>query len=139
MIPVNMTGGQEPSMMSNKFGYNVPKKDLVDSLVVVFQRGLFTYLPNLGYHDEDTGQFIDCTGIFEDELQKFVIKGRPSGQPKYEAADPVKDHDDTVLSVALPVWWGMRGESYEKRFARGEQRRKKLDQDDSFDPLEEWR
>lgn len=141
MVPVSSTAGQSPTQMSDRFGYNVPKKDLVDALVVVFQRGLFDYLPNLGHTDEGTGKFVNHVKVFEDELQKFVVKSSPAGRPKYEAEDPVTDHDDTIMSVAMPVWWGMRGESYERRLMRGAERERRISnrEEGGWDPLEEYR
>jgi len=141
MVPVATTSGLEPSNMTHRFGYNVPKKDLVDALVVVFQQGLFDYLPNLGYHDRETGRFVDCSKVFAEELDKFVIKKTPTGRPKYEAEDPDKDHDDTIMSCAIPVWYALRGESYERQLERGATRSRRGGQQDEggWDPLEDWR
>ena len=141
MVPVATTSGLEPSNMTHRFGYNVPKKDLVDALVVVFQQGLFDYLPNLGYHDRESGRFVDCSKVFAEELDKFVIKKTPTGRPKYEAEDPDKDHDDTIMSCAIPVWYALRGESYERQLERGATRSRRGGQQDEggWDPLEDWR
>ncbi len=93
-IGISITNGN--STNSNKTGYNVPKRELVTSLIAAWQSGRFK-MPR-----PDRLPIIET---FVEELQGFKMKiDQTTGHDSYEAwLDKI--HDDLVLAVAIIVWW----------------------------------
>lgn len=96
IIGVNLTSGMiesnpEPDQ------YNVPKASLTTTLLRTAQMGRFKGYDSMEY-------WADLTS----ELQSFGYKMNPeTSNITYESLDE-KVHDDLVISVALPIWFGER-------------------------------
>lgn len=89
-IGITITGGNKPS--AGPQGFNVPKKDLVFSLVAAFQSGRIKIAGNLA----------EAPNLVN-ELQNFKMKIRDNGGASYEAwREGI--HDDIVLAVAMNYW-----------------------------------
>ena len=96
-IGVAITGGREENA-GGAFNYSVPKRNLVSSLIVTFQEGRLKLAAG-----------IPAIRILENELVNFKARISATGHDTYDAwRDDI--HDDLVLSLALAVWWGERGE-----------------------------
>lgn len=92
---INITGGG--SVTHKGARYNVPKRDLVSSLVVLFQAGRLKIAASLKHAE-----------TLRDELLSFKVKiNEKTAHESYEHARE-GDHDDLVLSVALASWLGER-------------------------------
>ena len=93
IIPVTITAGGK--MSGGAFGgYNVPKKELVSNLVIVFQSNRLKIASAL----PEAAQFVS-------ELQNFKMKITTAGNDTYEAWRE-SDHDDLVLAAAMAAWYG---------------------------------
>lgn len=91
-IAITITGGNVVHPVAG--GFNVPKRDLVFSLVALFQAGLLR-IPGLSPE----------TGTLVNELTNFKMKIKTnSAHDSYEAWRE-GDHDDLVLSASLPCWF----------------------------------
>lgn len=96
LTPVIITGGDNVSSSSvhGRMEYRVPKRDLVGTLQVLLQNQELRIPANLPLRQELTT-----------ELQNFKIKlNAETGHDSYEHWRS-SDHDDLVLSVALPLWY----------------------------------
>ena len=91
---VNITGGK--SVSSNERGWNVPKSDIVGSLVLGLEQQIVRVHPS-----------IDDRDALVEELKKFRMKRRKSGHLSFEA-ERDRDHDDLVMSLAMGVWFSDR-------------------------------
>ncbi len=93
VIPVTITAGGSGtgSVFS---GYNVPKRELVSNLAIIFQAGRLKISRKL----PEASQLVE-------ELQKFKIKITPAGNDTYEAWRE-SDHDDLVVAAAMAAWYG---------------------------------
>jgi hypothetical protein len=77
--------------------YNVPKVALTTQLVRTAQMGRFKDYPSIAHWKELT-----------EELNSFGYKmNKETSSITYESLDE-KVHDDLVISVALPIWYGER-------------------------------
>jgi hypothetical protein len=99
LIKINITGGRRPSRAIG--GYNVPKRDVVFSLLRVVQQGRLKI----------SGQ-LPLAHTFQDELQNFKVKISDEGKDTYGAWREGQ-HDDLVLSVAIASWFAEK--KYGKR------------------------
>jgi hypothetical protein len=91
LVKINITGGLKPSRA--KGGYNVPKRDIVFSLLRVFQSKRLKISGKL-----------PLAHTFQDELLNFKVKISDAGKDTYGAwREGV--HDDLVLSVAIACWF----------------------------------
>ncbi len=106
VVPVQISGGY--STTQNDFGgYNVPKRDLVTALDVIFQteRIKIADLP--------------LSAKFREQLKWFTAKTNSKGNQSYEAVTE-SVHDDIVTAVSLSVWYAEKihqGQAEQKVFA----------------------
>jgi hypothetical protein len=75
-------------------GFNVPKRDLVSNLAIIFQDARLKSPRSLA----------EAPAMIE-ELQNFKIKFTRAGNDTYEAWRE-SDHDDLVLAAAMAAWFG---------------------------------
>ena len=93
VIPVTITAGG--SVTGNvRGGYNVPKRELVSNLAIIFQAERLKISRAL----PEAAQLVE-------ELQNFKIKVTLAGNDTYEAWRE-SDHDDLVLAAAMGAWYG---------------------------------
>ncbi len=93
VIPVTITAGG--SVTGSVFsGYNVPKRELVSNLAIIFQAGRLKISRKL----PEAAQLVE-------ELQNFKMKITLAGNDTYEAWRE-SDHDDLVLAAAMACWFG---------------------------------
>ncbi len=93
IIPVTITAGGK--MSGSAFGgYNVPKKELVSNLVIVFQADRLKI-----------ARALPEAPVLVEELQNFKLKITTAGNDTYEAWRE-SDHDDLVLAAAMAAWYG---------------------------------
>ena len=76
------------------FGFNVPKRDLVSNLAILFQSDRLKIARGIS----------EAPAMIE-ELQNFRIKFTRAGNDTYEAWRE-SDHDDLVLAAAMAAWFG---------------------------------
>ena len=96
LIPVTITGGDSVSetYVNGLYEWRVPKRDLVGVLQVLLQNEQLKSPTGINLKDELIG-----------ELQNFKVKlSAETGHDSYEAWRS-GDHDDLVLSIALPLWY----------------------------------
>lgn len=95
LVPITITSGT--AVTAAEGGYHVPKKDLVAALQSVLQCRRFhasMALPN--------GK------ILAQELATYRVKvSKTTGHESFEAWRE-HDHDDLVVAVAMPCWYGER-------------------------------
>ena len=90
-VEITITGGQTASAVPG--GYHVPKRDLVFSLLGIYQSGRYTVANGLKLSE-----------ALMNELSNFTVKINDKGNDTYESwRDSV--HDDLVLSCALAIWY----------------------------------
>ncbi len=95
VIPVTITAGG--SVTGGVYGgYNVPKRELVSNLAIIFQAGRLKISRAL----PEAAQLVE-------ELQNFKMKITVAGNETYEAWRE-SDHDDLVLATAMACWYGER-------------------------------
>jgi hypothetical protein len=92
IIAVTITGGFEPKRDGNSF--NVPKRDLVSAIQVALQTDRLKIAPALPE-----------AGTLVKELENFQVKITENAHDTYGAWRE-GTHDDLVLAVALPLWYG---------------------------------
>ncbi len=93
IIPITITGSGKVS--GGAFGgYNVPKKELVSNLVIVFQADRLKI-----------ARALPEAPVLVEELQNFKLKITTAGNDTYEAWRE-SDHDDLVLAAAMAAWCG---------------------------------
>ena len=93
VIPVTITAGGSVTGGVHG-GYNVPKRELVSNLAIIFQAGRLKISRAL----PEAAQLVE-------ELQNFKIKVTLAGNDTYEAWRE-SDHDDLVLAAAMAAWYG---------------------------------
>lgn len=100
IVGVNLTSGmQETNPEPDQ--YNVPKASLTTTLLRTAQMGRFKGYESMKYWPELIG-----------EMRPFGYKMNPdTANISYESLDE-KVHDDLVISVALPIWYGERVAPY---------------------------
>lgn len=94
VIGVLMTGGDAAAYNEKSGLWSVPKKDLVASLVMLYQSGRLRMNSKLPMLDEFQGQVLN----FSAKLKK------DTGHMSYEAMTE-SVHDDLVIAVAMAAWW----------------------------------
>jgi len=93
VIPATITAGG--SVTGGVFGgYNVPKRELVSNLAIIFQA-----------HRLKISRALPEAAQLVEELQNFKIKVTLAGNDTYEAWRE-SDHDDLVLAAAMATWYG---------------------------------
>ncbi len=93
VIPVTITVGG--SVTGGLYGgYNVPKRELVSNLAILFQSDRLKIARTL----PEAPQLVE-------ELQNFKMKITLAGNDTYEAWRE-SDHDDIVLAAAMAAWCG---------------------------------
>lgn len=104
-VPIYITGGQ--SVSRTKDGWHVPKRDLATNLQSLVQSERLRIANGLA----------EGPALVK-ELMAFRVKiNIATGHDSYEALRE-GDHDDLVLSVAMPCWYGERGASLRYTGAR---------------------
>lgn len=94
LYPITITAGGQATRAED--GWHVPKKELVTTLVVLYQQGRMRAdkeLPN--------------AGLLEKEVQNFRMRITKAGNETFEAWREGA-HDDLVLAVAMATWVGER-------------------------------
>jgi hypothetical protein len=94
---ITITGGNNVNREGNIF--NVPKRDLVGVLQVLFQNNRIKISGSL-----------PTKKTLYDELINFRVKISETGHDSYEAWRS-RDHDDMVLSVAVACWYAERSQN----------------------------
>ena len=94
LVPVVIHGGDKVSREGGV--WRVPKRDLVAAVAVALQGGRFKIAAGLALRE-----------VLTAELGAFRLKHTAAGHDRYEAWREA-DHDDLVLSIALPLWWAAR-------------------------------
>lgn len=114
-IVIMTHGGDAVSVRDDPPGYNVPKRDLVAALQVVFQTGRIEIAKDLPYNEQ-----------LVKELQNFLMTVSGKGNDLYAN---LKDsiHDDMVLSLAIGLWYGEKFIKFELKPVSGVA--------ESYDPL----
>ncbi len=93
VIPITITAGG--SVTGGAYGgYNVPKRELVSNLAILFQADRLKISRAL----PEAAQLVE-------ELQNFKMKITLAGNDTYEAWRE-SDHDDLVLAAAMAAWYG---------------------------------
>jgi len=96
ITPIVITGGDASRMGDDK--YYVPRKELVDALVVAYQSRRIRIAPDLDPKLTDQ--------LFT-EMNNLQIKRNPeTGKESYEAIMDSK-HDDMAISLSMGIWRGM--------------------------------
>jgi len=86
---VTITAGQKPA--GSLRHARVPKRDLINVLLLALQAGTLTIAQDQPFAD-----------VLARELAELRVKITASGYDRYEARDG--EHDDLVLAVAMAVW-----------------------------------
>jgi hypothetical protein len=94
--PITITAGH--SVVGNGSGRNVPKKELVGVLQVLFQSRRL-----------QVARQLSNAPVLIRELEAFRVKVTASANETFEAWRE-RDHDDLVLAVALAAWVGELGQ-----------------------------
>jgi hypothetical protein len=103
---------------------NLPKVDLVTSLVRVFQNGRIKVAKKLEYAQ-----------AFKDEIGAFTRKvNRSTASMSFEAASE-KVHDDLVNAVGVAIWWGETHAKPMHTSSIEESRKKDRERTEKYDPL----
>lgn len=96
---VTITGGHQINR-DDDGGWLVPKKDLMDTALVVMQNDRLKIVEQL-----------DHASTLKAEMQNFRRRYSPTGRETFAAGEDWRregQHDDLVLGQALSLWWGER-------------------------------
>jgi L-asparaginase/Glu-tRNA(Gln) amidotransferase subunit D len=96
LVPITLTGGN--AVKTKQRGWTVAKADLVSSTQAALQTDRLKVVPSLEHAQ-----------TIEQELKVFKVKVNLSTANESFEAWRERDHDDLVLAVAMPVWFGERG------------------------------
>jgi hypothetical protein len=97
MIAVTIHGGDRVTEdPEDERHMGVPKRDLVNSLLIAFQSGRYR-----------VSKKIEKFMSFVQEAQNFKMKIKKGGHDSYEAWREA-EHDDMVLSACLACWYSER-------------------------------
>lgn len=91
-IGITYTSGREITM--SEFGYNVPKRDLVVNLQLLYQTGRIRIAADL-----------DLAPAFRDQLKGFTFDAHKEGPGSKYGAETEALHDDLVTSAAVALWY----------------------------------
>lgn len=95
--PIGITITSGIGVVKTETGFNVPKKELVTSLLILAQA-----------RNIKISKSLPEAKIIVDELENFKVKiSLKTGQETYEAWRE-HEHDDLVLSLALASWYAQR-------------------------------
>ena len=94
---VTITGGSSLNQ-TGLAAWNVPKRDLVSSLQLLFQAGRIR-LP-----DPKRNELV---GILKEQLQRFTAKITKAGNEVF-SAETESVHDDLVMALALAGWFAVK-------------------------------
>jgi hypothetical protein len=120
-IGITITAGHHVTQVPD--GFNVPKRELITAHLMLMQAGQWKCSSKL-----------DHAETLMRELENFQLKIRPSGQVAYEAWRE-DEHDDLVLSVALPAWYGTYTKQYQSSLGTGEPWKEDEKNNASWNPL----
>lgn len=90
-----ITGGHTINVQKETGFWNVPKRDLIGALQVVFQSQRLTIADGI---DED------MKDALKSELSSFVMKIKNTNTATFEAWRS-RQHDDIVLALAMAIWY----------------------------------
>ncbi len=93
VVPIDITFGGA-AHGGGYGGFNVPKKELVSNLAILFQS-----------ERVKVARTLPEAATLVEELQNFKMKITPAGNDTYEAWRE-SDHDDLVLAAAMACWYG---------------------------------
>ena len=93
VIPITITAGGT-ARGGAYGGFNVPKRELVSNLAILFQSGRLK-----------VARTLPEAATLVEELQNFKMKITTAGNDTYEAWRE-SDHDDLVLAAAMACWHG---------------------------------
>ena len=121
-VGITITSGLEVTEKPD--GYHVPKKELVTSLLALFQSERLKIAEELELAD-----------VLKDELENFKVKTNTrTGNEQFEAWRAT-DHDDLVLAVALSVWYATQCDGRLDDFVDPDGVRKDYERHANYDPL----
>lgn len=95
LIPVTITPGEHE--LKTRHGWNVPKRELVTGLQVMYENDELLM----------AGQLEELPALLK-ELGEMQVRRSPTGHESF-AAWREGSHDDLVLAVALAVWKARKG------------------------------
>jgi hypothetical protein len=91
-VPIYTTGGREAKRDGD--AWTVPKNDIVTTLQALLQDGRL-----------QIAEALDLAPQLVEEMQSFSVRYTESGQVRFEHSGE-GHHGDTVIALALAVWWG---------------------------------
>lgn len=118
-IGINITGGKIVHERSGE-GWSVPKRDLVSSLMSIYQSGRLKVSSKL-----------DLAPALTKEMLAFTAKITSTGHDTYEAHRS-GDHDDLVLAMAMAAWYVLKF----TRFIESSDVQREYER---YDPTEQYR
>jgi hypothetical protein len=92
LVPVTITGGRQVN--ATRTGITVPKGHLVSVLVALFQEGRLEFAK------------VEGRDTLIAELKAFRVRQTATGHETFAGE---RDHDDTVISLALACWYAEAG------------------------------
>lgn len=102
VTPIVVTGGD--TAREGDRGLYVPRKELIDALVVAYQSRRLRVSPDL---DPRISEQLDT------EMNNLQIRRNPTtAKETYEAISDIK-HDDLAMSLAMGIWKGMQDHTRE--------------------------
>lgn len=94
LFPVGITFTSGKSVTQSVFGYNVPKRDLVVNLQVLYQTERIRIAADL-----------ELGGLYKEQLRHFTsVVDRKTGHEGFEA-DNEAIHDDLPMASAIVLWY----------------------------------
>lgn len=96
IVPVSITFGSHANFNETTGFWDVPKKELISNLQILFGNHRLRFASGLKDRDAVTK-----------ELMNFRIKVTKAGNDTYESWRE-GDHDDLVLSVAMAAWYAVK-------------------------------
>jgi hypothetical protein len=117
-IGIIITGGKETTQTD--IGWNVPKQDLVSSLMILYQTGQIKVAAGL-----------ELAPVLVREMMSFTAKVSPKGNASYEA-HRANEHDDIVLAMAQAAW-------YVRKYFPATESQTIKEEYDAYETLKDWR
>ena len=89
LLAVTTTGGETAAPSAT--GWSVPKKEMVNVMEILLERGLLKVAAGLGQAD-----------LLRQELRQFEKRGKRGGAMQFGAG---AGHDDLVMALGMACWW----------------------------------
>jgi hypothetical protein len=112
-IGINVTAAKEVTLST--MGYNVPKRDLVMNMQVLFQTSRLHIAPDIMQGS------VNLSKLFREQLKHFTAEMRKSGYVAF-GADVESIHDDIVTSSAEALWYAENVLDHEMSFTKAEEK-----------------